>query len=71
MALQNQLLAAHASGLGASGMTGPLVAAGALREILGIPPSWQIAALVPVGYADEEPPPTARKGIEQVTQWIE
>src|SRR5439155_20546546 len=71
MAMQNLLLAAHAAGLGASGMTGPLVAAAALREILHVPPSWEIAALVPIGYADETPQPTSRKSSLHVTQWIE
>jgi nitroreductase len=71
MALQNLLLAAHAAGLGASGMTGPLVASDRLREILSVPPSWHIVALVPVGYAAEDPSPTVRKSVERVTQWIE
>lgn len=71
LALQNLLLAAHAAGLAASGMTGPLVARDALREILGVPRSWEIVALVPVGYPAETPPPTARKPAANVTQWIE
>lgn len=71
MAIQNLLLAAHASGLGASGMTGPLVAEDRIREILEVPPAWEIAALVPVGYPDEEPRPTARKPAASVTRWIE
>ena len=71
LAMQNLLLAAHAAGLGASGMTGPLIAMGALRELLRVPPSWEIAALVPVGYPDETPPPTARKSPEKVTQWLD
>ncbi len=70
MALENLLLMAHASGLGASGMTGPLVAAHRLREILEVPPSWEIAALVPVGIPDEDPPPTQRKPAENVTIWV-
>lgn len=71
MAVQNLLLAAHAAGLGASGMTGPLVAENALRQILRVPPSWHLLALVPIGYADEDPTPTARKSVERVSQWIE
>jgi len=70
MAMQNLLLAAHAAGLGASGMTGPLVAADRIREILRIPETWHIAALVPVGYPDEEPVPTARKRVVHVTRWV-
>ena len=71
LALQNLLLAAHAAGLGASGMTGPLVAVDAIREILRVPASWRPVALVPMGFADEEPPPTGRKTVEHVTQWID
>lgn len=70
MAIENLLLMAHASGLGASGMTGPLVAADRLREILEVPPSWEIAALVPVGVPDEDPPPTQRKPADKVTIWV-
>ena len=70
MAMQNLLLAAHATGLGASGMTGPLVAGDAIRDILSIPSGWHIAALVPIGYPDEEPAPTQRKSIDHVTRWV-
>jgi nitroreductase len=71
MALQNLLLAAHEEGLGASGMTGPLVASDQLRELLEVPPSWTIAALVPIGYADEDPAPTGRKPLDAVVRWID
>jgi nitroreductase len=71
LAIQNLLLAAHAAGLGASGMTGPLIAVDELRALLHVPPSWQIAALIPIGYPDEIPHPTARKPPEKVTQWID
>lgn len=70
LALENLLLMAHAMGLGASGMTGPLIAEHALRELLEIPPSWSIVALVPVGWPDETPRPTDRKPAEKVTRWI-
>jgi nitroreductase len=70
MALQNLLLMAHELGLGASGMTGPLVAADRLRALLEVPASWEIAALVPVGYPAETPPAPQRKPAARVTQWI-
>lgn len=70
MALQNLLLMAHESGLGASGMTGPLVASDRLRKSLEVSESWEIAALVPVGYPAEQPPPTDRKPAGRVTTWI-
>jgi nitroreductase len=71
LALENLLLAAHASGLAASAMTGPLVAVDELRTLLQVPPSWQIVALVPLGSAAEEPAPPARKPGTQVTRWLE
>lgn len=70
LALENMLLMAHAMGLGASGMTGPLVAEPALRAILEVPPGWGIVALVPIGYPDEEPRPTDRKSVDKVVRWL-
>ncbi|WP_437603823.1 nitroreductase family protein [Sorangium sp. So ce590] len=70
LALMSLLLAAHDAGLGASAMTGPLLAAGRLKEILGVPASWGIVALVAVGYAAGEPAPTDRKAGSKVTRWI-
>ncbi len=70
LAIENLLLAAHAEGLGASGMTGPLVAANDLRKILDVPPGWEFAALVPLGHPDEDPSPTTRKPADKVTRWI-
>lgn len=71
MAMQNLLLMAHDSGLGASGMTGPLVADPHIRGILDVPSSWEIAALVPVGFPAEEPMPPERKSAEKVSIWVE
>ncbi len=69
LALENLLLAAHAMGLGASAMTGPLVAESDFRAAFGLPDRWRIAALVAVGYPAETPPPTPRRGPAQVLQW--
>lgn len=71
LAIQNLLLMAHSSGLGASGMTGPLVALEDIREMLAVPPSWQVAALIPVGFPAEEPRAPARKPVSAVVRWIE
>jgi len=70
LALENLLLMAHAMGLGASGMTGPLVADDRLRTLLEVPASWTIVALVPIGHPDEDPTPKDRKPAEKVTRWI-
>jgi nitroreductase len=71
LAIQNLLLMAHAEGLGASGMTGPLVADAEIKKILEVPESWGIAALVPIGYPAEEPAPPSRKPLGKVVRWIE
>ena len=71
LAIQNLLLMAPEIGLGASGMTGPLVALDRIREILEVPGSWQVVALIPVGYPAEDPAPTNRKSVDKVTRWIE
>lgn len=70
LALENLLLMAHAMGLGASGMTGPLVAEPALRAILEVPDGWGIVALVPVGHPAEDPAPTDRKPVDKVVRWL-
>lgn len=70
LAMQNLLLMAHELGLGASGLTGPLIALHELRSILSVPASWSIVALVAVGYPDEQPPATIRKSPIEVTRWF-
>lgn len=70
LAIENLLLMAHDLGLGASGLTGPLIAADDLREILAVPAGWEIAALIAVGYPDEQPPATVRKPAGNVIRWI-
>ena len=69
LALQNLMLYAHSLGLGTSSMTGPLLAGPAIKSILGIPASWRIVAIVPVGYPAEAPAPTTRKSVEDVVRW--
>ena len=70
LALMNLLLAAHDSGLGASAMTGPLVAVDRLKEILRVPASWGIVAVVPLGFPDEVPKKTDRKELAKVVRWL-
>lgn len=70
LAVQNLLLMAHAVGLGASGMTGPLVAVDAVREQLKLPASWEVVCLIPVGFPAEQPAPTPRKPVDKVIRWI-
>jgi nitroreductase len=71
LAMENLLLAAPQLGLGASALTGPLLAAHALRELLRVPGSWELLALIAVGYPDEEPRKTERKPVDAVLRWID
>lgn len=71
LALENLLLMAHDDGLGASAMTGPLIAEPALRPLLEVPPSWSLLALVPVGFAAEQPAAPERKPAARVTRWLD
>ncbi len=71
LALGNLLLAVHDEGLGACCMTGPLLADEDVRKLLPIPPSWRIAAFVPVGFPAEDPPATPRRPVEHVLTWID
>ncbi|MHC4201817.1 MAG: nitroreductase family protein, partial [Planctomycetota bacterium] len=71
LAIQNLLLMAHSLGLGASCMTGPLIAVDCIRRILDVPDSWQVVAMIPVGFPAEEPSPTERRPVDKVARWIE
>lgn len=70
LAIGNLLLAAHEAGLGASCLTGPLVAARELKALLDVPESWHIACLVALGYPDETPEARPRKAADKVLRWV-
>jgi nitroreductase len=59
-AVQNLLLAAHAEGLGACWMTGPLHVADEINEFLAMEDKT-LVAVIPLGYPDETPPAPKRK----------
>ncbi len=59
-ALQNLLLAAHAYGLGGYLKGAPLFCATAVTEALDLPPGWQPAFLVLLGYPAEKAIPASR-----------
>ncbi len=55
-AIQNLLLAAHETGLGACWMAAPLYCLDVVREVLHLPDDWEAQALITIGYpkgADE------------------
>ena len=69
-AVQNMLLAIHALGYGSCWMTGPLVAQEAFEKLLGYGKERSIAALLPVGVPDEDPPSRSRKELADMTRVI-
>ena len=70
LAIQNLLLYAHSKGLGASCMTGPLLAADELKTLLKITGGWDITCLIPIGYTDEAPEVKPRKSAQSVIRWV-
>jgi nitroreductase len=69
MAVQNLLLAAHALGLGACVLTGPLLVQEALAGVLALPPVHHLTCLIAVGHPAESPPPPRRKTVEQIVEF--
>ena len=63
-AIEHVLLAIHALGYGSCWMTGPLVAQESFEKILGFGRERSIAALLPVGIPDENPPARPRKPLD-------
>ena len=64
------LLILHQMGLGATWMTGPMQAAGAIQKILKIKTGWELVTFIPVGYPDDQERPRSRKLVEEVTEVI-
>ena len=65
MAGQNILLSAHALGLGACWMCGPLFCPETVKQVLGLNPGWIPQGLITVGYPAEEKT-RARRPLEKV-----
>jgi nitroreductase len=70
-AMQNLLLAAHATGLGAMIRTGIHVRSSRVREHLGVKPDEQIAGFVYLGRIPDDAPPgsSRRTPPEDLTEW--
>jgi nitroreductase len=69
-AIEHILLAAHALGYGSCWMTGPLVAQEAFGKLLGYGKETFIAALLPVGLPDEDPPARSRKQLNEILKVV-
>lgn len=70
-AVMNLLLQAHAEGLGACWMTGPLIARDAIAAALRIPRAWGVLGAVVLGYPDEQVVAKGRKPLAQVVDWFD
>jgi coenzyme F420-0:L-glutamate ligase/coenzyme F420-1:gamma-L-glutamate ligase len=70
MAVQNLLLAAHASGLGACWMCAPLFVPDTVREILGLENDSEPQALITLGYPAEEKMKT-RNSVESIVGYLD
>lgn len=68
-AVQNLLLAARALGLGAVLTTPHFFVPGAFEQVLGIPKTVTLAALIPVGYPLGKFGPVSRPAAEGVVSW--
>jgi nitroreductase len=74
-AVMAMLLQAHAEGLGAIWMAGPMVARTAIEAICGIAAPWQMLGAIALGHPASrpasQPAAPARKSVDDVTRWIE
>jgi nitroreductase len=70
-AIEHMLLTVHALGYGSCWMTGPLVAQEVFEKLLGYGKEKSMAALLPVGVPDEDPPARSRKSLEEITKTID
>jgi nitroreductase len=65
------LLQAHAEGLGACWMAGPMIARDRIHALLHIAAPWTMVGAIALGYPEKVPPPgPGRKSLERVVQWF-
>jgi nitroreductase len=69
-AIEHMLLAVYALGYGSCWMTGPLVAQEAFGKLLGYGKETSIAALLPIGLPDEDPPARSRKPLDEIVKLV-
>ena len=69
MAGQNIFLSAHALGLGACWMCGPLFCPDSVRQVLGMDPTWHPQGLITVGYPAEVKT-RSRRPLQEVLQEV-
>lgn len=71
-AIMTLLLQAHAEGLGACMMAGPMVAKDDIQALLGIAAPWRMVGAIALGHPPPEAAPARpRKPLDRVVTWIE
>ncbi len=70
-AVMNLLLAAHAHGLGACWMAGPMIARDQIGAQLGIAEPWRMIGAVALGYPVGATPERPRKPASKVAVWFD
>lgn len=70
-AIMALLLQAHAEGLGACMMAGPMVARDEIHSLLGITAPWRMVGAIALGHPVGSPNSTTRKPVDSVVNWIE
>lgn len=70
-AIMQLLLQAHAEGLGACWMSGPLLARERICALLNISKPWKMLGGVALGWPAEKPAETGRKPLSKVVEWFE
>lgn len=67
IAVSQLTLAAHALGLGTVHVG--LLDHARVAEILGLPPSFQLVEVLPLGYPDQAPKSPKRKAVDEFARW--
>ena len=70
-AIMALLLQAHAEGLGACMMAGPMVARDEIEALLRIAPPWRMVGAIALGHPAGAPAGPSRKPLDRVVDWIE
>ena len=70
-AIMALLLQAHAEGLGACWMAGPMIAKPTIESLLNIHPPFQMLGAIALGHPKNNPTPPGRKNIDKTIQWFE
>jgi coenzyme F420-0:L-glutamate ligase/coenzyme F420-1:gamma-L-glutamate ligase len=70
-AIMALLLQAHAEGLGACMMAGPMVARAEICALLGIAEPWRMVGAIALGHPAGATPVRGRKPLDRVVDWME